>query len=388
MHPAKRMIFMVLAVTLAAAVLEGSARVVRTVRKAPVRTRPRGPMLQPDALLHHRWVSSLKVQDTSREVPYWLITNRQGWVETDDVPQAKPAGTYRVFYVGDSNTQGVVPPQDKMVESVERELQQEYLGSGRRIEVINAGTSSYSFLLYYLQIKNEILPYDPDLVIINVDMTDVVNDYVYRKTRVVDGDGEVLAVLPSTHIDTTRYRMTPSGIVELHACAPLQHWLVNHSAFCYYQDRLWQHVAGGTRADNAVDGMLDRRANWLALEWTAEIDANVAASMGTLQRTLRLLRSHGVRAMVTGVPHYPQFSGEWSARPHQALAEAVAAEGACYLDAYAALKGIVGGTPVERYYWGSDPTHFNAAGNRIWADAQLAFLRRHRPELLPQRSTE
>lgn len=38
--------------------------------------------------------------------PYTQTYNSQGWLETYDVAKHKPPGTYRIFYMGDSFTEG------------------------------------------------------------------------------------------------------------------------------------------------------------------------------------------------------------------------------------------------------------------------------------------
>ena len=43
------------------------------------------------------------------------------------------------------------------------------------------GVMSYAPALYYREIKDKGLPLNPDLVIVNVDMSDFQNDYAYAK---------------------------------------------------------------------------------------------------------------------------------------------------------------------------------------------------------------
>ncbi len=420
MSSRKKILFGFVTLTLLTGMLEGAARVLRQTRdhKSTAHAQSDRPVMRDD-VLHHTWKPSHESIDSARETPYRLVTNRQSWVEEYDVAVAKPPNTYRIFYVGDSNTQGVVDPEYKMVEIVERKLNAAVRRAhpevdrggvplaarppvrmdratktlaGKlpvaplRFEVINAGTSSYSFLLYYIQIKDRILPYSPDLVVLNIDMTDVVNDYVYRKTAVRRANGEIQAVLPSSFIDTARYRMTPQGLVELSSVAPVSHWLINHSAFCYYLDRTMAHFKGGTRADTKVSGVLDDRANWLAHEWSAQTTASVNESMDVLRQTLRLLKSLGVKVTVTGVPHLPQYTGEWSAKPHDILAQTVAEEQVPYLNSYVAIQQAVAhDVEISELYWPSDPTHLNIAGNEVWARAQFEFLADAAYQLLPRR---
>jgi len=334
-----------------------------------------------DPVLHHKWAPSRTTIDHARSIPYPLTVNSQSWVEDYEISKAKPAGVYRIFYVGDSTTQGVVAPEYKMVELVERGLNASAVGV--RYEVINTGTSSYSFLLYYLLIKTRLLEYNPDLVVLNIDMTDVVNDYVYRKSVVTNEAGEIVAVRPPEEDFRFRYYTTPEGVVHRNELPGWRQWLSSWSGLAYYMERLvdrkqWRKIEAGFR--------LDESANWLKKEWSQEIRGNIDESMAVLTSTIQLLKHHGIKMLVTGVPHYGQYTGLLSARPHAALAQVAAANHALYLNSYEALKGAIAASRQSDYYWAEDPSHFNIEGNRIWAEAQLAFLLDPANRLLPGES--
>jgi len=373
-HRARRWLFTLITLGLTATVLELGSKLF--ARKYLLYSRPAfGNVLMDHAVLHHVWIPSRLTTINDRGVPYTVITNSQGWNETYDVSREKPADIFRVFYVGDSNTQGVVMPEHKMVELVENGLNAEYQGKPAHFEVINTGTSSYSFVLYHLLIKTVLLDYSPDLIVLNIDMSDVANDAGYRPYAVRDSAHEIVAVPPAM---APRYIMTAEGTARICNTFALPHWLTDHSDFLFLLDTTFRNA----RIKLSLRD-LDRRANWLALEWPPETVASINESMATRVSTLRLLKSHGVRAMVASVPHYEQFTGRQSPRPHQVLREVVEREGVPFLDSYAALKPKIVGSQVTGYYWKTDSTHFNIAGNRIWADAQLAFLLDPRNGLLP-----
>ena len=324
-----------------------------------------------DPVLHHKWAPSRTTIDRARSIPYPLTINAQSWVEEYDVSKDKPAGVYRIFYVGDSTVQGVVSPECKMVELVEKSLNERPAPPDLRYEVINTGTSSYSFLLYYLLIKTRILEYDPDLVVLNIDMTDVVNDYVYRKSAVTDQKGDLVAVRPPEEDFKFRYCSTPEGVVQRDELPRLRQWLSRCSGIAYYLERVlerkqWRQIEAGFN--------LDESANWLKEEWSFDIERNVDKSIQVLRDTISLLRRRGVRACLTSVPHYGQYTGSLSARPHVVLEQAAAEAGVPFLNSYKALEDKIAGSAQSDYYWAEDPSHFNIEGNRIWAEAQLAFL--------------
>ena len=178
-------LFALITLGLTATVLELSATFF--ARKYLLYTRPAyGNFLMDHAVLHHAWIPNRLTTIDDRGVPFTLCTNSQGWPEADDVGRKKPAGVFRVFYVGDSNTQGVVMPEFKMVELVKKGLNARYRGSPVRFEVINTGTSSYSLLLYHLLVKTVLPDYSPDLVVLDIDMSDVPDDAGYRAHAVRD----------------------------------------------------------------------------------------------------------------------------------------------------------------------------------------------------------
>jgi hypothetical protein len=276
-----------------------------------------------------------------------------------------------------------------MTSLVEKSLNQHYRNEGINIEVVNTGTASYSPVIYYLLIKERILNYSPDLVIICVDMTDVTNDMLYRARTIHDVDGSPLAVPPFEDSDRQQYVMTPEGVLKLSRLESLNKILIDYSA-CYrlisallieiLPEKKMTHT---TKQWLPWHAKLDDSANWLANEWTEEIGSNVQYSMSVIEKTIRLLQKNNVRVVLTGVPHYPQYTGIWSAKPHTALAETAQKSDCPYLNSYDRLKDAIVGTPVSEFYWESDPTHFNEKGNLYWANIQVKFLQSYTGSLLP-----
>lgn len=77
---------------------------------------------------------------------------------------AKPAGTYRVALLGDSLTESLqVPVEESFGYKIEKKLSDEL---GRPVQVINFGTSGYSTVQEYLQLKKQVLKFNPDLVLL------------------------------------------------------------------------------------------------------------------------------------------------------------------------------------------------------------------------------
>jgi len=97
---------------------------------------------------------------------------------------------YRILMLGDSNTEGAgVDVNDTIPKQLESILTSE----GNKVEVINAGFSGYSPILEYLYLKHEGILLNPDMVILNLDLNDLKDDYDYEKVAVWN-NSEVIAV--------------------------------------------------------------------------------------------------------------------------------------------------------------------------------------------------
>jgi len=325
-----------------------------------------------DPVYNHVWRPSMRQVDAYRSIPYVLVTNKQRWVEEYDVAEKKPVGTFRIFYVGDSNVQGVVDTPYKMVKIVEKGLNSR--SKKIKFEVINTGTSSFSILQYYLLIKYTLLKYAPDLVVLNIDMTDASDDEFYRRLARRDEKGEILGIAPS---GGRKYVLTPIG--SFHEGDFFPAWMIRRSSLIELLNGRLQNLV--IKIGTFV--WMRRPTNWLAREWSEKTVKDVDASMDVLMAAIELLKSNGVKVCLTGVPHYRQYTGEWSVKPHEVLKSVAEKERIPYLNSYQTLKYKITGTPQERFYWSNDPCHFNREGNRIWAQAQLDFLSDPENRLLP-----
>lgn len=82
-----------------------------------------------------------------------------------EIPLQKPQGTYRIAVLGDSYVEALqVDRPDTFCYLLESKLNETYPGS--RFEVLNFGVSSYNFSQTYLRLKEKVLAFDPDLVVL------------------------------------------------------------------------------------------------------------------------------------------------------------------------------------------------------------------------------
>lgn len=324
--------------------------------------------------------------------------NSQGWAERDEISVRKPPGVYRIFYVGDSFVMGYVPESEAMPERVEVELNRGTSGPAR-FEVVNTGTPSYSPTLEYILIRHFLAAYEPDAIVLSVDMTDDYDDWVYRHSLVVDADGNPYAV-PATDAELRPFLNTRLGAVE-------PNWLLRLKLFLYERSSLYNLLLQRARrspewaeqvrrdgeqlAQEATSsGALYERCQWARHDWDARTIEAARFTLDTLGRIADFCRQRGIRLLLTGVPHYQQFPAtpgatpEWSTRPHQEIERVAREKGVAYFDGVAALAPAVTGTPQNRYYLRGD-MHFNPRGNALWAEAHLRALRDPALGLLPAR---
>ena len=101
-----------------------------------------------------------------RKTPEFNVTykiNALGLRDSDTTSYAKPAGTFRVLFLGDSFTLGyTVDEHDLFIEQLGRA----WNGEGRHVDVVNAGTEGWSTDQEVEWFLNEGVKYQPDLVLI------------------------------------------------------------------------------------------------------------------------------------------------------------------------------------------------------------------------------
>jgi hypothetical protein len=188
-------------VLLTAILVLGLAELVlrATVRRAAASASHR--YLTADPVLHHRGrpgVSAIVAGTPSS-------TNSLG-LRDREYASPKPSATFRILMLGDSYTEGGgLQLEQTVAKRVETALGARGCGA---YEVVNAGTASYSPILEYLRLERLGPVLQPDLVVLNFDMTDVHDDVVRTATAVLDPRGLPLAV-PSDPIRETAMLLPP-----------------------------------------------------------------------------------------------------------------------------------------------------------------------------------
>ena len=117
---------------------------------------------------------------TNKRITHRTEGFAQSWLNEDGMREPgltvqKPANTYRIATMGDSMVEGMqVPIEQTFGALLEKQLQ---VPTGKHVQVLNFGTSGYSTAQEYLQLKNQVLKYQPDLVVLCYNSRDIFENW-------------------------------------------------------------------------------------------------------------------------------------------------------------------------------------------------------------------
>ena len=343
--------------------------------------------------LHKEWIPA----NPDFPNPYIHYYNNQGWLEKYDVTMEKRPGVYRIFYLGDSFTEGTVPMDQSVPSLVEQRLNDLSKGMHLKFEVINTGTNSYSPVLMYLLLRHVVAQYSPDLIIVNVDMTDDFDDWKYRQTMILDENGNPFAA-PPRNLFASNYIDTESGPIKMTWLDKIRLFLIQHSHTFVLLSKIKPVFFLSTEVTPKVPPIENRnnelypRWAWCQWEWDDFTLRNVSFTLDMLKRIASFAKERNIKVMFTAVPHYRQFNGPfglngtpaWSSRPHYEIAKLAKAVEVPYLNSFEELKPFIKGSHQSAYYYVGD-MHFNPRGYKLWANSHIRFLTHVENSLLPNK---
>ncbi|MBI5760336.1 MAG: hypothetical protein HZA46_17610 [Planctomycetales bacterium] len=142
--------------------------------------------------VHHELKPSQRLIETDPDSgqSVEVLTNSLG-LRGPEIAVPKPPGVYRIVCLGDEAT---LAPKVAEADTFCARLQQTLQSRSQiPIEVLNAGVPGDCPLLAYLRLRRSLVSLQPDLVLMNFDMSDVADDYRYRRHTVLDSHGVPLA---------------------------------------------------------------------------------------------------------------------------------------------------------------------------------------------------
>ena len=342
--------------------------------------------------VHDEWIK----RNPDYPEPYTHYYNQQAWLETYDVKKEKAENTYRIFYLGDSFTEGTCPMDQSVPSQLELKLNELAEGIETRFEVINTGTSSYSPTLMYILLRHVLLDYSPDMVVIQVDMSDNFDDFKYAQTLIRDEAGNPWAcplrgLYDPTFIDTEYGAVTPTLRLKL------QLWLYTHSYTYNLLLKMREGKPAGptsetlmTLSETPAEELLINRWAWCEWEWGEDTETLVLNTLDIIYRIGLLCEQYDIKLMITSVPHYRQYAGNtdgtgppmWSTRPHVEISRVAQQLQVPYLHSFNLMApSIIGSAQSDYYYDGN--MHFNPRGYKLWSDIHIDFILNENTQLLP-----
>ena len=338
------------------------------------------PSNRPDETLHHVLQPDALSEIYTDEFHYLQRVNSLGLRGSEVAPQ-KSAGVCRILMLGDSFTMGTGVCDSETFSAV---LQDKWnhgaVASGAcPVEVLNAGVESFSPILCYLQLKKLQAVLKPDIVILNFDVSDLLQEMAYRKLTRFAENGEILGV--------SGFQSESDG-ASLDSIKRIRSWIRRHlvltRVLVSWLDG-WQKRSAQLTVDDTVrTPHTDLLGHTLESD-TADRDRQWASVFDSIRRIKAYCESLGTPLVMTLYPWGHQVSErEWvtgrssfvragariSDRSVKRVESFAAAEGIPVLNTYTAFREYRG---EERLYHMRD-MHWTAAGHRLMAQQLQDFL--------------
>jgi lysophospholipase L1-like esterase len=281
----------------------------------------------------------------------------------------KPAGLRRVLVMGDSFTEGLYEEQT-VAATLDRRLN--VLPGSARYEVINCGSVSYSPLLHYLRLKHQLLRLEPDVVVLNIDLTDVYDDQSrYRPLYEFSADGEPLRMHGPARWGN-RFTSWAVGNLDL-------------ALVLYSHRRNFLRATYGPLSrlglSQSLLGIAPSEAELFAYHSTMLPDAapwneGVSFCLDNVRRILELARKHGVRLIITTYPHRDQLTPDkngrlWNRAFERRLEQFCYTHGAEY---YSAFEGIREAVSAGQPVFFENDMHFTPEGQLVWGGLVASYV--------------
>jgi hypothetical protein len=287
----------------------------------------------------------------------------------------------RLLFMGDSFMQGIQKTADgdiitsRSVDTIPVHVRRYFKESlGRELCVFNAGVASYSPSIFVPQAKKLIPLVKPDVVVIDVDETDLWDDYYrYRELVTRDDNGSIAAVRP-----------TPVSIQFVRGLvASTDKMLYVHRLFSklYFTRVEYLKILARYNERRPADNL------FLAKLRVAEALEKHASEIEYFKTTLEDL-THTVLTRM-GTPdafiyiHHPHLGHLRTADVvlnnlvSETLRDVASRHNVRYYDATEDLKAEFGDAPKKYYI--PDDVHFNAAGTQAYGTAVAKYLAAHLP---------
>jgi lysophospholipase L1-like esterase len=334
--------------------------------------KPLSPPIVSDPYCHHKFVRNTRNHFRSDEFDYTETINNWG-LRGPDIQQNRSPDRYRILALGDSFTMGNGIGDDKTFCA----LLEKSLNTDRKVEVLNGGVDSYTPILSYFQLTKELAPLKPDLVILNLDISDLVQEAAYRKKARYGDDGEIVGIDGSEKEPELSFRTRFRAWVD-------KHLYITRTIFFFLEE---QEKLPDPTINNVVI-----RPNFMILRHTLADDPidrteqwkNIFASITKIKQ---YCDRNGIQFLLTIYPWGHQVSDkEWNPGRYRFLEKGFKASdksidtiqqfsqenGITLLNLYPAFRSYTGSSPL--YY--SIDMHWTEAGHKLMARELEQHLRK------------
>jgi len=294
-------------------------------------------------------------------------TNSFG-LRSPEVAVPKPAGTFRILLLGDSFTFGFRADNEVVFA---RQLEQRLRTAGfPSVEVVNAGVLSYCPLLEYLQYRHHLHVLQPDLVVLNFDMSDVQDHLEYSRSLVSSSEGVPLFV---TEPSLGKPPSWMPGLLSFQ-------WVARYV------------TAVRRRREAAVEGVpfaRDQDRYLWALDGGPEMDREVQSTLAPIVNLADLLAHNGIPLLLATYPQPWQVSADATPlppirdqyaigknrvhlndRPFRKLEAFAAAHRLALINATGAFRKE--SNPASLYL--ASDFHFTARGHALYAQVLASYI--------------
>jgi len=303
------------------------------------------------------------------EAPFVRVTNSRGWLTSTELDPEPAPSERRIFFMGDSFTEGTVPERRSMPWLVGRFLEERATTTSIKPVVVNTGTTSYSPLLHYLRYRDEISFFKPSVLVISVDMTDVFDDFLYQQAATFDNLGEPIAC-PANSSFAAKFQRTARGVREI---GTAEYALDRLSYFSAVVRFINVHALKNLLYHSRPLDGLPKTFDWCMVQRPIGTDKQVNMMLDNLARLLTHARKNKVIIVVSAVPHLAQLTGQWSLKPFEEVAQTAVAHGAHYVDSLNVIRQALGEEDPQSFYFPND-MHFNSRGYAAWARGYIDWF--------------
>lgn len=300
----------------------------------------RNPLLLPSARTHHELKPLISVETANPDSgkPVSFRTNSLG-LRGSEVGVPKPSGVYRVLVLGDESTLAAETPESQTACHKLQELLQHQ--TPLRVEVVNAGVPEYCPLLSYLLYRHALLALQPDLIVLNFDMSDVADDHRYRRWTRLSPGGEPLAC---AHPER--------GAEQLRAQVARDRFLL----LTWAKRQIGRFSTSQTETNESDDISSPQGKYAWVRDRAPDMSVYVRQALRPIAALHRLARRSGARLVVSAIPAPWQVS-EQAANSRRVRREAGVPRNVMYrstrpfasLGAFLRARGIVYSNPIGRF---------------------------------------